>query len=61
LTPVGDARALAYGIARLLNNLASYDRQSISQKAQEHFSYQAIGRQLEEVYRAILKKSPDGE
>lgn len=40
----------------MLDHLDSFEPSSIRQYAQEHFSFDAVGRQLDEVYHSIIKQ-----
>jgi len=53
LVPPGDADALAGAIADMLENSHEYPPQRLSQYAHERYSYEAVGRQLDHIYREV--------
>jgi len=53
IVPPGDTDSLVGAIEFMLDNSDSYDRTKISEYGQKLFSYDAVGRKLYEVYRAV--------
>lgn len=51
-----DSEALAKAIDCLLDHLQEHVPETIAQYAQAHYSYQAVGRELDRIYRAVLRK-----
>lgn len=58
LVPPKDAERLAQAIETALFH-QEFDREAISQQAQAHFSYDAIGSQIFNVYQKVLNQSPN--
>ena len=56
LVPPGDTKALFEAIEYMLDNYQNYPPNKIAQYARERFSYETVGRQLSEVYQAVLPK-----
>ena len=56
LVPPGDTEALSGAIVYMLDNFTNYPPEKISQYAKGRFSYEAVGRQLSEVYQTVLSK-----
>ncbi len=57
LVPVGDVEALALALEEIMEHPQQFDRQDIAEKARARFSYEAIGAQLDEVYREVTRAS----
>lgn len=57
LVPAGDAPALAEAMALLLDRGQSYDGRAITLYARAQYGYEAVGRQLDKVYRQVLESS----
>lgn len=55
LVPKEDAEALAEAIRQIVNCRERYDSVTISKRAHARFSYEAIGKQLDEVYRSVVQ------
>lgn len=55
LVPPSDPRALSDGIKTAIASLSQYDRLGIADTARAKFSYEAIGGQLDEIYRALVR------
>jgi glycosyltransferase involved in cell wall biosynthesis len=55
LVSPADPDAFALGLAQVLDHSEAYDGRAISQRAQTRFSYEAIGAQLDEVYRTVVR------
>lgn len=58
LVPAKDAERLAQAIETALFH-QEFDREAISQQSQAHFSYDAIGSQIFNVYQKVLNQSPN--
>ncbi len=56
LVPPGDSKALADAIDYMLDHYQDYSPGKISQYAKENFSYEVVGRKLDEIYRKIIKE-----
>jgi glycosyltransferase involved in cell wall biosynthesis len=56
LVPPGDANALRDAMHEVLTRLDDYDRDSIAEAARDRWSYDAIARRWDEVYRAVLRR-----
>ena len=56
LVPPKNPPVLAKTLLYILDNISQYDRSQISEKARERFSYQAIGRQLDKIYRRVVEE-----
>ena len=54
LVPPADATALAEGLTKMLDHLATYNRARIARSARERFGYQSIAAELDEVYSRVL-------
>lgn len=54
LVPPQDPLALANAIADVLSHPELYDRELIAKRAQQRFSYEAIGSQLDEIYTGLV-------
>ena len=54
LVPPGNTEALAKATTYMLDNYQNYSSEKISQYAREKFGYETVGRQLSEVYQAVL-------
>jgi len=52
LVPPGDTEALAEAIDYILDNFEKYNPASIARYAREHYSYQAVGVELDRVYKS---------
>ena len=48
-----DPVSIANGIKYVLNNPENFDREKIAQNAKQRFGYDAIGQQIDEVYREV--------
>ncbi len=55
----GDEDALLEAMQNIISNYESYDSKKMSQYALDNFSYQAVGRMFDDVYRTIIKKQKD--
>jgi len=55
LVPPKDIEALADATDYMLDNYQKYSSAKISQYAKENFSYEVVGKKLDEIYRAILE------
>lgn len=55
LVPPEDTGALRDAIEYMLDNHQRYSSEKIARHARERFSYEAVGRMLDEVYRAVAK------
>ncbi len=51
LVPPADAEALAHALANMLSHSDQYPPERLSQYAHERYSYEAVGRQLDHIYR----------
>ena len=49
-----DVKALAKAIEYMLDNYQSYSPEKIAQYASERFSYEAVGKVLDEVYEDVV-------
>lgn len=56
LVPPGDIKALAEAIESMLDNFSSYSSDKISRYVKESFSYESVGKQLSESYKALLSE-----
>ena len=56
LIPPKDVEALEKAIQHLLNNYSSYSPREIAEYANDKFSYEAVGKQLDVIYREVLVK-----
>lgn len=56
LVPKNDDDAFVNAMSRMLDQYASYDSGAIRKFAEAHFSYQAVGRFLDEAYHEIIEK-----
>jgi glycosyltransferase involved in cell wall biosynthesis len=54
LVPPKDVKALAKAIERMLDSYQNYSPEEIAQYAGERFSYGAVGKVLDDVYREVL-------
>ncbi|MBM3431851.1 MAG: glycosyltransferase family 4 protein [Bacteroidetes bacterium] len=54
LIPVGDEPALYLAMQEVMQNSEGLNRREIAERAKTRFSYQTIGRQLDEAYREAL-------
>lgn len=59
LVPPGDPDALAKALDYMLDHSEDYPSQRIAEYARERYSYQVVGKELERVYKAILKGESD--
>lgn len=57
LVPPGNPEALARAIDYMLDHCREYVPERIVQYAQERYSYQAVGRKLDQLYRSVLGKN----
>ena len=55
LVPPEDATALQEAVEYLLDNCQHYSAERIARHARERFSYEAVGRMLDELYRELVK------
>lgn len=56
LIPVDDTDALANAILHMATHLSDYDRQSIADDCQAHFSPEVIAKQLTDIFEEVLSK-----
>jgi len=56
LVPPKDVEALIKAIEYMLDNYQNYSTEKIAQYAKKRFSYEAIGKILDEVYKSIHQK-----
>jgi len=54
LVPPKDVKALKEAIEYMLDNYADYSSEGIAQYARETFSYERVGKMLDEIYRGTL-------
>jgi glycosyltransferase involved in cell wall biosynthesis len=54
LVNVGDYEGLAKALQVMSNTCQTYDRGSISRRPREEFSFDAVGRKLDRIYREVL-------
>lgn len=54
LVAPGDAKALADGITRMLDTYTEYDISVLAAEIADRYSYQAVGRKLDEIYREVV-------
>jgi glycosyltransferase involved in cell wall biosynthesis len=55
LVPADDAEAFSAAIESMLESYSSYDTAQIAEYAREHFSHEAVGKALSEVYAEVLQ------
>jgi glycosyltransferase involved in cell wall biosynthesis len=56
LVPPRDVKALKAAIEYMLDNYKNYSPEKIAQYARERFSYEVVGKMLDEVYREALSR-----
>jgi glycosyltransferase involved in cell wall biosynthesis len=56
LAPPGDSRALAEAIEDVLSRLPSFDRADIARRAEERWSFEAVGAVWDEIYRSLAPR-----
>lgn len=56
LVPPDDAPALAEAISAMLDSYGRYDATQIAASARERYSYEAVGKQLDEIYREAVAR-----
>lgn len=56
LVPEGDTDALCKALLRYLINPEQFDRKAIAATAGQQFSYATIGREIQQLYRTVLKQ-----
>jgi glycosyltransferase involved in cell wall biosynthesis len=56
LVPAGDSEALCAGLAAMLDGLERYNPQALAAYASRRFSPEAVGRELDQVYRECLRE-----
>lgn len=56
LVPPGDVKALAHAIEYMLDNCHNYSAERIAQYAKQRFGCDAVGRRLDTVYRALIRR-----
>lgn len=56
LVPPKDTKALSDAIYTMMNTYANYSAKKIVQYVQQTFSYDAVGKQINEIYKTILNK-----
>jgi len=59
LAPVGDHRALAEAMLRVIGRLGAYDPQRIRDHARQHFSCQVVSRSLARLYDRLAAAPPE--
>jgi len=57
LVPPGDSEALARTLDYMLNHYGEYPSETLVRYARERYSYQAVGRKLDQIYRSVLRKA----
>ncbi len=57
LVPPGDPEALAEAVDYLLDHYHEYDASKIAEYVRSRYSYQAVGQELDGLYRAVVKES----
>ena len=55
LVPPDDAKALRDAVEYMLDNYQTYASEIIARHARDRFSYEAVGRMLDEVYRELVR------
>lgn len=55
LVAPGDAKALADGITRMLDRYTEYDVSALAAEIADRYSYEAVGRSLDEIYRKVTR------
>lgn len=54
LVPPKDIEALVDAIGYMLDNYQNYSSAKISRYAKDNFSYEVVGKKLDEIYRRIM-------
>jgi len=57
LVPPGDSEALARTLDYMLDHYGEFSSEVLVRYAQERFSYQAVGRKLDQLYRSVLRQN----
>jgi glycosyltransferase involved in cell wall biosynthesis len=57
LVPPGDSETLAQTLDYMLDHYKAYSSERLAQYARERYSYQAVGRKLDQLYRSVLRKA----
>ena len=55
LVPPKDVKALAEALEFMLDHYTDYSAEKIANYARERFSYEAVGKRLDEIYREVVK------
>jgi len=57
LVPPGDPEALARALDYMLDHYGEFSSEALARYAQERYSYQAVGRKLDQLYRSVLRQN----
>lgn len=57
LTEPGNDEAFFLKMKQMVNDYAQYDRQSIAANAKARFSYETVGKQMDDVYESVIQGS----
>ena len=57
LAPPGDPEALARALDYMLDHYGEFSSEALARYAQERYSYQAVGRKLDQLYRSVLRQN----
>ena len=57
LVPPADSEALARTLDYMLDHYREYSSEALARYAQERYSYQAVGKKLDQLYRSVLRQN----